>query len=532
MRPGSMHTRLPDPIALVAGGAGAFVLQETVRSLPLPPGRIWCAAATREEAAAIAGLAQTILIDTWEGASQALNRLAGEAARHDWDAPMVLLNAGTKLRRGFLTRAVRHLDSGAGIVIGTRGRFSALRLRLRLRWLGKAELRPGGGMVARGGTLMTLRHRGWLDGTPVKVSDVTSLSGDVSVMGRAITRLQLPSEKRLSVTVLIPAHNERAWIGRCIRSVLSQTEPPEQILVVDDASDDGTGEVARSLGVRVVRPPVRQGRKGAALNAGLPLVTTDMVVVLDADTTLHPEALALLERSIAAGRDAVTGAVFPLNETGLWSRGRSIEYSIAAAVHKRLQLSFDALMVLSGCIAAYRCDTLRRVGGFPDRTVGEDMDATWTLQLAGGKLGYVPQAVAYTVEPTSWNLYKNQMRRWAAAFFQNLAIHRLALRRRPGLAFLAVAALWDIVSAPLALVVTPVLVATGAVRPGAALWLFPLLFVTFAGATASYYLGVGRTLRALPGFTIISLTNSYFFFEAFIREWLLRRTTALWIKGH
>lgn len=222
----------------------------------------------------------------------------------------------------------------------------------------------------------------------------------------------------------------------------------------------------------------------------------------------------------------------PMNAHGLWARGRSIEYCVAMAVHKRLQDSYRAVMVLSGCIAGFRTNALRDVGGFRDRTVGEDMDATWTLHVAHYRLGYIPKAVAYTLEPPTWAMYKGQMRRWSAAFFQTLALHKGNMHRRPALAFLAAAALFDIVSAPVALVGVPIMFALGIIPVSMSLVLFSGGFALAGALIATHYIGVRRTIAAFPGFLILSVTNLYFFTEAIVREWFMGRAQTEWAQGH
>src|SRR3989441_7109718 len=71
------------------------------------------------------------------------------------------------------------------------------------------------------------------------------------------------------VTVIVPAFNEAASVADTIRSLHAQTERPFEIIVVDDCSTDGTGDVARALGVTVVRPPHNTGSKAGAQSFGL-----------------------------------------------------------------------------------------------------------------------------------------------------------------------------------------------------------------------------------------------------------------------
>lgn len=71
--------------------------------------------------------------------------------------------------------------------------------------------------------------------------------------------MKIDNAKKLNsgVTVIIPAYNESRTIADTIESLKMQSVPPEEIIVVDDCSTDGTGDVARSFGVTVVRPPLK-----------------------------------------------------------------------------------------------------------------------------------------------------------------------------------------------------------------------------------------------------------------------------------
>src|SRR5262245_47850942 len=88
------------------------------------------------------------------------------------------------------------------------------------------------------------------------------------------------------LTVLVPAYNEAESIADTIRSLQTQTVRPAEIIVIDDCSSDDTGEVARALGVTVIRPPLNTGSKAGAQNFALPWVRTPFVMAVDADTSL------------------------------------------------------------------------------------------------------------------------------------------------------------------------------------------------------------------------------------------------------
>src|SRR5687768_9737064 len=93
------------------------------------------------------------------------------------------------------------------------------------------------------------------------------------------------------LTVIVPAYNEAASVAETILSLQRQTRPPQEIIVVDDCSTDDTAEVARRQGARVLRPPANTGSKAGAQTFALAFVETELVMAVDADTTLAPDAI-------------------------------------------------------------------------------------------------------------------------------------------------------------------------------------------------------------------------------------------------
>jgi glycosyltransferase involved in cell wall biosynthesis len=101
-----------------------------------------------------------------------------------------------------------------------------------------------------------------------------------------------------AVSVAIPAFNEAARIGKAIAGVRAQTEPPAEIIVVDDGSGDATAEVARALGVRVIE----QANAGvsAARNLAIREATSPWIAFCDADDLWYPDKLAAVRRAHVA----------------------------------------------------------------------------------------------------------------------------------------------------------------------------------------------------------------------------------------
>ena len=101
----------------------------------------------------------------------------------------------------------------------------------------------------------------------------------------------------MDLGVIIPAYNEVAGIRAVIEDV-SRVVPEAEVLVVDDCSTDGTGDVAAQAGVRVIRHRTNRGY-GAALKTGVRAIHSEAVVILDADgqhdARYIPELVDMLE---------------------------------------------------------------------------------------------------------------------------------------------------------------------------------------------------------------------------------------------
>jgi cellulose synthase/poly-beta-1,6-N-acetylglucosamine synthase-like glycosyltransferase len=101
----------------------------------------------------------------------------------------------------------------------------------------------------------------------------------------------------VTLTVLIPAHNEAASLPLTLASLLAQSHPPQRIIVVADNCTDATADVARAAGVEVLETVYNGQKKAGALNQALKRLLpgqgdNDLVMVMDADTLLDDGFLA------------------------------------------------------------------------------------------------------------------------------------------------------------------------------------------------------------------------------------------------
>jgi biofilm PGA synthesis N-glycosyltransferase PgaC len=337
------------------------------------------------------------------------------------------------------------------------------------------------------------------------------------------------------LTVIVPAYNEALSVGDTIRSLQAQTTPPDEIIVVDDGSTDGTGDVARALGVTVVRPPTHSGSKAGAQTFALPLVRTTYAMAIDADTTLAPDAIELLRRAFDDPNVAAAcGFVLPSRVSTMWERGRYVEYLFAFTFYKQVQDFYGKPTISSGCFSMYRTAALRAVDGWSNRTLAEDMDLTWTFYQRGWGVRFVPEAMSYPIEPHNFLFMRRQLRRWSHGFVQNVQLHGRGVTRVPFLRFSVAAAVWDATIATAAYLVVLPLLALLLAQP------WPLLGYLIDLPTIAVPVLVGarrrrevrRALASLPGFFVLRLVNAAFFAEAVWSEVFRRRRLAVYEKGH
>ena len=120
-----------------------------------------------------------------------------------------------------------------------------------------------------------------------------------------------------SVTVVIPALDEAATIGEVV-SRLRVSAPWREVLVVDDGSRDGTSELARAAGARVIRHPYTKGN-GAAVKTGIRSATAEYVLIVDADGQHSPDDARRIASRLGE-HDLVIGARAPSTHASLRRR--------------------------------------------------------------------------------------------------------------------------------------------------------------------------------------------------------------------
>jgi poly-beta-1,6-N-acetyl-D-glucosamine synthase len=235
------------------------------------------------------------------------------------------------------------------------------------------------------------------------------------------------------VTVVIPCHDEAAAIEQVVRTAARSDYPNFDILVVDDASTDGSRDILAGLAgeiakLRVVLVEHNFG-KAKALTVGALATPSEYLLTIDADALLEPDAIRWmvddLERNPHVG--AVTGNPRVLNRNTLVSRVQVGEFSAIVGMIKRTQRLIGRVYTISGVCACFRRRAVHDVGYWSSDTVTEDVDISWRLQLAGWTILYEPRAVCWILVPETLRGLWRQRLRWARGGIEALLRHHRGL---------------------------------------------------------------------------------------------------------
>jgi poly-beta-1,6-N-acetyl-D-glucosamine synthase len=230
------------------------------------------------------------------------------------------------------------------------------------------------------------------------------------------------------ISVLIAAYNEAENIAETFRGITAQDYPaPIEVVLVDDGSTDNTLEIARSFhlpNLRIIS--AHHGGKAAALNKGLATVSNEIVVCIDADTFLHPQAIRrIVARLLSDPIDtaAVAGCVLVKNSRATFmTRLQEWDYFTGIASAKRQQSLYQGTLVAQGAFSAFRTAVLKAQRGWPS-VIGEDIVLTWALLKDGWRVGFEPTAIGFTKAPTDFKGFFRQRKMWARGMIEGLKRH-------------------------------------------------------------------------------------------------------------
>ncbi len=278
------------------------------------------------------------------------------------------------------------------------------------------------------------------------------------------------------VSVVMPSYNEEVVIVASVQAALSLRYPCHEVIVVDDGSTDAMFERLRAafdlvpvrrevpsdlttrgtiVDVHVPRDGrtrlvvVRKENSGRSdsINVGINAAVEPLVVFIDADSILDPDALIVVTKPFADdptrvvatggsiravnGCKVVDGRIVEVNLAKPWIvRIQVVEYLRAFLLGRMGWSRFGALILISGAFGMFRRDVLVEVGGLDPDSIGEDFELVMRIHShmienrRDYRVQFVGEPVSWTEVPVTAKVLRSQRRRWHRGLWETLWKYR------------------------------------------------------------------------------------------------------------
>ena len=246
-----------------------------------------------------------------------------------------------------------------------------------------------------------------------------------------------------SVTIVIPCFNEETWIRETILRCADQDYPVDKLdlIIVDDGSSDNSVEVIKQTvrdmcaegpqydienRVRVFQQNYNQGKR-EAMGIGIRNARTELIVFVDSDSFLHPDAIRTLVQPMKDPKmGGVAGRTDVANIYTNWlTKMQAVRYYISFRIMKAAEAYFDSVMCLSGPLSCYRLDVVREVFDKwinqrfmgQKATFGDDRSLT-NYVVEHYRTGYQDHAICSTIVPSRNKVFLRQQMRWKRSWLR------------------------------------------------------------------------------------------------------------------
>jgi cellulose synthase/poly-beta-1,6-N-acetylglucosamine synthase-like glycosyltransferase len=328
---------------------------------------------------------------------------------------------------------------------------------------------------------------------------------------------------RPSVSILIPARNEEAVVGRLLHRTTQFTYPKDrfEVILIDDASTDSTGAIADEFAktynfIKVIHRSTGTGGKGkaGALNEALGQAKGEVMLLFDAD--YFPQ-IDIVEKLTAYFVDpevgVVQGRIVVLNEPKtLVSRLVALERIGGYVVDQLARDRRGLITQCGGTVCGIRRSLLDHLGGWDEKMLTEDTDLTFLAYEAGFKIRYAIEAECYEEAVDTWKAYWRQRHRWAKGHMQCFFKHFAPFMKSRNLG------LWERIDGLLVLgtYFVPILVGLSWLLGAVVFFMYPVDWFS-------------AIWTVVPLFAYSSAGNFASFFEVGVGIYLDRRVRASWI---
>ncbi len=283
-------------------------------------------------------------------------------------------------------------------------------------------------------------------------------------------------KKYKSISLIVPAYNEEKVIVAAIQAMLQLEYPNFQIIVVNDGSNDKTLDILKEnfkafeipylplhnlptqkvnsvYLVKELRNLIivdkQNGGKADAINTGINMSDSELIIVVDADSIVERDALLKISYPFTQDEDivAVGGTIRVANgctikrgnvtKIGLpdsWlAKFQVIEYLRAFMFGRNGLDVVDGILIISGAFSCFKSSEVIKIGGFLKDCIGEDMEIIVRMHEVlrktnpDSKISFAPDPVCWTEAPENFKTLKLQRKRWQKGTIASLLLHKKLL---------------------------------------------------------------------------------------------------------
>ena len=242
--------------------------------------------------------------------------------------------------------------------------------------------------------------------------------------------------KKYTISVVVPAFNEGKSIKETIQHIFaSDYEHISEVIVVNDCSTDNTREIVESLlkkykKLQLINNKKNLGNAAASQNVGLKDARGELIAIVDGDSFPAPDAIRKMVGYFDDEKvGAVTCPVLARNHSKFFEKLQAIEYKAISFGRKLLEY-VDAIYVTPGPLALYRKKALDMIGGFDEKNLTQDIEATWHLAHEGWNRRMCLDTHVSSVVPSTIKPWWKQRRRWNVGGLQCIAKYKSALGKK------------------------------------------------------------------------------------------------------
>ncbi len=226
--------------------------------------------------------------------------------------------------------------------------------------------------------------------------------------------------ERIKVSLYIPCFNADKYISFCLKAVLNQSYPVEEIIVIDDGSTDNTSDIISQFPVKIIKYIKNKGLPYVR-NLAIKNAKNDFLACVDADCVPEKDWLQKLIKNFSPEVAGVGGKLVESDTNEIIDSWRSIRMKQHWGDKKS-----DSVPFLFGSNNVFRKKILDDVGGYKDKWLNnyEDVDISRRVNTAGYKTIYEPEALVYHIKHDDYKSILDTYWNWNFGYHQEKGFYR------------------------------------------------------------------------------------------------------------